>query len=208
MANTDFPRGLIPLRWPSVPCNYYAVDTTNDIYLGQAVSLLASGYVAGVGTNTGVTLALGVAIGFAGTKKRGLATSDPFLDASDLTPPTPTSDTGDRFVLVADDPNQEFVVQEDTGGTALTQASAGAACDLLFRGAGANVVNGNDDTGWANIEVDRSTIVTTTGAFVQLMRLYDTINVDGTENGVGNYGKWIVKLLHHQNKGANVVPVV
>ena len=208
MANDNIPRGLVPLNWPSMPVHYYRVSTLNDIYLGMAVQADATGYVVGVGTATGVTLAIGVAVGFAGTLKRGLATSDPYLDVSDLTPPTPSSDTGDRYVLVADSPNQEFLAQEDTEGTALSLAEAGAAVNMLFRGAGANVVTGNVDTGWATSEIDASSVVTTTGAFLRLSRLHDYVNSDGTENGVGDFGKWVVTLLHHQNKGANVVPIV
>ena len=208
MANDNVPRGLVPLNWPNMPVHAYRVSTAADIYLGQPVQSPAAGYVVGIGTMTGVTQCIGVAVGFAGTLKRGLATNDPFLDVSDLTPPTPASDTGDRYVFVADNPNQEFVAQEDTGGTALTLAEAGAAVDMLFRGAGANVVTGNDDTGWATSEIDASSVVTTTGAFLRLSRLHDVVNADGTENAVGDFGKWIVTILHHQNKGAPVLPIV
>ena|SRR3990167_7352617 len=197
MANDNIPRGFIPLNLTAKDVHYYRVSTATDIYVGSPVTLLANGYVSAA-TATGVTPVLGVAWGFAGTLKRGLATSDPFLDASDLTPPTPSSDTGDRWIGVIDNPNVEFLVQEDTGGTALALADVGAATDFIYRGATAIATNGNTDTGWANVELDASGVVTTTAAQCQILRLADLVNSDGTENAVGDYAKWIVRFFHHQ----------
>lgn len=210
MANDNDPRGLIPLSRDSVSVHYYRVSTgvganVADIYVGCPVLLDSDGYVKAASPTFDVPI-LGVALGFAGTLKRGLATNDPFLDSSDLAPPSPSSDTGDRWVLVADDPDQEYIVQEDTGSTALTLGNAGNACDLIYRGATAIAVNGNVDTGWANLELDRSGVVTTTGAPVQILRLHDSVNTDGTENAVGNYGKWVVRLLHPQRSAGQVIP--
>ena len=210
MANDDDPRGLIPLEalgGGRPRGHYYRVATATDLFRGCPVTLLASGYVDAASATLMVPI-LGVAWGFAGVLKRGLATNDPFLDVSDLTPPTPSSDTGDRWVYVVDDPEQEFLVQEDTGGTALTLAEAGAACDLIYRGATAIAVSGSLDNGWASLELDRSGVVTTTAAPVQVIRLHDTINTDGTENAVGNFGKWVIRIVHHQRRGGAVSVVV
>ena len=210
MANDNYPR-LMPLKPPgtqTVPANYYRVSTAADIFLGQPVAIAAAGYVVGIGTPTAATTVLGVAIGFAGVNQRGLATNDPYLDISDLTPPDPSSDTGDRYVLVSDDPSQEYLVQEDTGGTALTNAEIGASIDLIYRGAVGSAVNGNTDTGWANIEIDASSVVTTTAAFAQLLRVHNAINQDGTENAPGDYGKWVIKFLNPQKAGAGLTPIV
>ena len=112
MANDDRPRGLIPvgLGQAGFVSHYYRVSTgvganVADIFVGSPVTIDSDGYVKAASATLMVPI-LGVAIGFAGTLKRGLATNDPFLDSSDLAPPTPSSDTGDRWVLVADDPNQ------------------------------------------------------------------------------------------------------
>lgn len=203
MVNDNDPRGLIPLEALNggrPRGHYYRVTTATDLFKGCPVTLLASGYV-DASSVTAMVPILGVAWAFAGTLKRGLATNDPFLDVSDLTPPTPSSDTGDRWVYVLDDPEQEFIVQEDTGGTQLTLAEAGAACDLIYRGATATAVSGNLDNGWAALELDVSGVVTTTAAPVWIIRLHDMINTDGTENAVGDYGKWVVTILHHQRGG-------
>jgi len=202
MANDNYARGLVPYR--CIGANYYRVSTAADIYLGQPVALGATGYVSTISAN-GITQMLGVAIGFAGTKKGSIATNDPFLDVSDLTPPDPSSDTGDRFVLVADDPQQEYYVQEDSGGTALALADIFSTIDMTFRGDGTSIT-GDANTGWATLEIDASSVAQDTGQLLSILRLHDVINSDGTENGVGDYAKWVVKALHHQRQGANIVP--
>ena len=211
MANDNSPRGLIPvnLGQGANAVGYYRVSTdgSTDMYHGCLVTQLASGFVV-VASPTLMVPILGVAVGFAGTQKRGLATSDPFLDVSDLIPPTPSSDTGDRYVLVAHDPHQLFLIQEDTGGTALTIADAGAWCDAIYRGATAISVTGDTDNGWANLELDRSGVVTTTAAPLRILQLADTVNTDGTNNAAGNYGKWIVQIGHHQRAGGATVTSV
>lgn len=204
MANDDYPRGLIPvnLGQGNLAAHYYRVSTgvsTNlqDIYVGSPVTIDSDGYVKAASV-TGVVPILGIALGFAGTKKAGIAGADPFLDASDFAPPTPSSDTGDRYVLVLDDPDAEYIVQEDTGGTALALTDVGAACDLVYRGPTAIAPNGDTNTGWANLELDASGIVTTLSSPVQILRLHDNINSDGTDNAVGDFAKWVVKFLNPQ----------
>lgn len=198
MANDDYARGLVPLQWPSVPCHYYRVATATDIFLGMPVELSSTGFVNAMNvTSAGYQSALGVAIGFAGTLKRSIATADPFLDVSDLTPPDPSSDTGDRFVLVADDPNQEYYIQGDTGGTLATITAAGESVTLLFRAS-----SGNTSSGWANLEFDASSNAASTAALIQLLRAHDVVNTDGTENTMGaTYQKWVVKFVSHQHGG-------
>ena len=205
MANDNIPFGLIPVNFNLNQAHYYLVSTTADIFIGQPVTIPAAGYVIGAGVATANAVVLGVAVGFAGTKKAGLATNDPFLDISDLAPPTPSSDTGDRYVLVADDPNQEYLIQEDTGGTALALADIGAAVQLLYRGVDGSAVTGDADTGRGRLEIDASSMVADTAGMVTLLRLHDVGNADGTENAVGDFGKWIVRITHHQKTGLQAV---
>lgn len=210
MANDNFARGLVPvnLGQGNLSAHYYRVSTAADIYLYQPVTLPAAGFVIGAGVATDNSVVLGVAIGFAGTQKRSIATNDPFLDVSDLTPPVPSSDTGDRFVLVADNPNQEFYIQEDTGGTALALADVGASIHLLYRGSDGSAVTGNADSGWVTAELDASTVVTTTAGMVTLLGLFDGVNSDGTNTTVGDYAKWVVRITHHQKTGLQAVAQV
>ena len=200
MANDNFPRGLVPLRLKPDGAHYYRVSSGADTFLGEPVQLHTTGYVVGASI-AGVAYYLGVAIGFAGPDKASIANDDPFLDVSDLAPLASGLPTGDRFVLVADDPDQEFYIQEDTGGTALALADIGAAIDGLYRGSSGTARAGSADTGWASLELDASAVVTTTAAVLQLLGLHETMNSDGTRNAVGDYAKWVVKILHHQKRG-------
>ena len=206
MPNDDVVRGLIPLNRNMNYAHYYRASTGADIFIGDSVIITAAGLVGVSSAATiGVENLIGVAIGFAGPNKASLATDDPFLDASDLTTLAAGLPAGDRFILVADDPNQEFYVQEDTGGTALTLAEAGAAINIVYR----STTSGNETSGFSRSEIDASAVVTTTAAQLQILRLYDGMNADGTNNAVGDYAKWVVKFVTHQLGGAaNAAPVV
>ena len=206
MANDDFPRGLVPLSLRPLGIHYYRASTGADIFIGDSVNRNASGLVGVSSAATiGVEQLLGVAVGFAGPRKAGTATDDPYLDASDLTTLATGLETGDRFIAVADDPNQEFYIQEDTGGTALSLLEIGAAIAVVYRTAG----SGNTTSGFSQSEIDASGFVTTTAAQLQIIRRHDNINADGTYNAVGDYAKWVVKILHRQDGGAaNAAPIV
>lgn len=198
MANDDNPRGLIPINLgrPS-EAHWYRASSGTDIYVGDPVTMNAAGYVTIASDAAAAVPTLGIALGFADTLKAGLPNDDPFLDVSDLTPKTSGRTAGDVWVLVADSPNQMFFVQEDTGGTALALADVGASIDYIRRG-----TRGNADTGWANIEIDASTIAAaSTAGNAQILGLADTVNLDGTNNAVGDYAKWVCKFLHHQRAG-------
>lgn len=200
MANDNFPRGLVPIGGPyggALSVHAYLVTTGADLFLGMPTTLPTSGYVDAIGVTTGnATAALGVIVGFEGGGRGGgaLATAAPFLDVSALgSDPTP-------YVLVADSPDQEYVVQEDTGGTALTQAEAGNVAYLLFR-----ATSGNTDSGWSNLELDASTVAANTNGLVRVLRLHGNVNTDGTDNAVGDYAKWVVTFLNPQKGGAGAV---
>src|SRR3990167_1048883 len=151
MANDNFPRGLFPVNWPNISAHYYRAGTATDIFLGEIVDLTSTGYVtnAVAVTTAGKVAALGAAVGFAGPLKKGLATDDPFLDASDLTTLAAGLEAGDRWVLVADDPSQEFIIQADTGATMAGLSSVGESFPLLWR-----ATSGNTTSGWALLELD------------------------------------------------------
>ena len=188
MANSEFARGLFPLRYRPDCVHAYRVNTATDVYLGMPVALDGNGEVAPLGVNTaGWAQALGVVVGFQ-TEPAGMAHElDPFLDVSDIPAGTIYS------ALVLDDPLAEYVCQEDTGGTALTQADAGTVAALIFL-----TGSGNTTTGWTNLMIDRSTVVTTTAGQVQLLRIHQQVQVDGTNNAPGNFCNWVVRLVGAQ----------
>lgn len=201
MANDDFPRGLFPLRWPKVSGNWYRVSTAADLYIGMPVDLASTGYVGPVNINTqGAVTILGAVMAFAGPQKSGLSNNDPFLDVSDITPPSGGLETGERYAFVTDDPNQEYIVQGDTGGTLATLSAAGECVALLYR-----TTSGNDNSGITSIEFDASTNVAQGSGQVTLMRLHETVNQDGTVNTAGaNYQKWVARVTWHRKLSGNV----
>ena len=206
MANDNYPRGLVPVNWPKVPVHYYRIGTATDVFLGEVVDLASTGFITNaiVVTTAGIVQAIGVAVGFAGPLKRGLANDDPFLDSSDLSTLASGLPAGDRWVAVADDPEQEFIVQGDTGGTLATISAVGETAALIYR-----ATSGNTDSGWANLELDASTNAASTGQIVRIVGLHDSVNVDGTDNtGAANFAKWRVRITTHRLSQANLASAV
>src|SRR3990167_7661111 len=134
MAKDNLPRGLFPIDGTKCKINYYRVGTATDVFLGQPVDLASTGFITPAidVTTAGIVQAIGVACGFAGPLKRGLACDDPFLDASDLTTLASGLEAGDRWVAVADDPNQVFIIQGDSGGTIAGIAQTGESAALIY----------------------------------------------------------------------------
>ena len=206
MANDDFAQGLKPLNWPKTAVHYYRVGTGADVFLGQPVDLASTGFITNAidVTSAGIIQAIGVAVGFAGPLKKGLACDDPFLDVSDLAPLASGLQAGDRWVAVADDPEQVFVIQADTGGTLATISSVGESAALIYR-----ATSGNTDSGWANLEMDASSNAASTGGLVRIVGLHDAINNDGTENtGGANFAKWQVRILTHRLTQSNLASAI
>lgn len=202
MANTNFRRGLVPRNLNfSKGVHYYRAGTGDDIFLGAPVTINAAGFcVPTAATSNGALASIGAAVGFIDGNKAALATNDPFLDVSDIgSDPAP-------YVAVADDPVQEFIVKEDTGGTALTQADVGLLFPLVFSADGASATSGNTTTGWSFLELDRSLGTTTNSGQFQLLGLLDGVNEDGTLASFGNYANLIVRIVHHQ-KLIGIVPI-
>ena len=208
MANDNVARGLVPLNWPSnTPVHYYRVATNNNMFLGELVDISSTGYVTNAidVTSAGTIIAIGVAVGFAGPFKKGLVGgNDPYLKAADLTTLAAGLEAGDRYVAVADDPNQLFVIQGDTGGSMATVAAQGESAALIYRS-----TSGSTATGWANLELDASSNATGATQAVRLIQLHDVVNTDGSMNvGSANYAKWVVKILNHRNSNAAVSAAV
>lgn len=196
MANDDFPRILpLPVGGRTIQGQYYLVSTDQDLFIGCPVGFAADGRVQ---ASSGSTVTLGVIGGFIDARLEALASDAPFLDVSAVA----AGDDVQAFVY--DDPNQEYLIQEDTGGGALALTSVAASADLVYRGATELAVDGNTDSGFANIELDASSLATTTANMFQILRLFNQKQFDGTDNTPGNFAKWVVKLIHPQRGGGTV----
>lgn len=195
MANDDIINargGLLPVQQPfgAFRKRVYQLgtnDTATVLYLGMPMDLDANGKaipaVVGGGTNI-----LGPLLGWFDSKKAGLPSAVTTLQQGASLPANT-----DAMVVIADDPEQLFMFQEDTGGTALTQSAVGNTFDFVYRSS-----SGNTTTGYSTAELDRSTIAATTAGQFTLVGLADHMNSDGTDNAFGNFAKVYVKINRHR----------
>lgn len=195
MANDDQINargGLIPVQQPygTIKVGMYRLgtaDTATPIFRGMPVDLDANGFAVPIAAAQN-TLLLGSIIGWCDANKAGIPSATTTLTQGGNLPANT-----DAFLFVTDDPNQEYMMQEDTGGSVLTAGNIGNTFDFIYRAG-----SGNTTTGWANTELDRSTGAATTGGVLYLLGLYDHMNSDGTQNGYGNYAKVRVKIARHR----------
>lgn len=197
MANDDNVKargGLLPVDFPhgNFKKQYYLLTTgaaALNVFIGMPVDLDANGRATPniEWTNSNNTC-LGTIVGFADTNFAALPTAMETTQAGAYLP-----GNTDAYVLVADDPNQDFVIQEDTGGTALTASEVGNNANPVFR-----ATSGDTTTGYATLELDRSSAGTGTGGILLLKGVHRYMNSDGTNNAPGNYAKWIVRIVRHR----------
>lgn len=192
MANQDAPFGLRPVRYLSgAPYNgaankYYVTGDNAAAYIGSVVKLTGGADAFGVpavSSNVAADDAIvGVVVGVVPV------TADSTMYR--------VNDTA-RYLLVADDPNLLFEVQEDSTGGALAATAAGATCSLT------GFTSGSTTSGLSSIELDSSLLSETadTNDDVRVIRLSTR---EGNEVGVN--AVWEVRLNNHQyiNAGTGV----
>jgi hypothetical protein len=190
MANANTPFGLAPVEYLSGSpwngqCRRYYIPSTdgNAFAIGDVVVLAGDADAKGIASITLATpgsAVLGVIVGMGGEKYGG-----PSVDPSNLnTTIIPATKTKAYYVLVADDPNIIFEVQEIGTGTTLTSAAVGLNANLV---AGTN--NGYL-SGWL---LTNSTEATTATLDVKLLGLSQRV----PDNTFGAYAKWNVLLNNH-----------
>jgi hypothetical protein len=179
MANSSAAFGLQPITSPqgSIRANKYGITATaGKLHLYEPVARDES--------NTLVTAV-------AGTVCIGSIVA--IFDADGV--PVghyPGGSAAGYMAMVADDPQQEFVMKED-----------GDTTDLALVDGGLNVaiVDGtdNDDTGFCGAMIDSDSKATTASLPLRLVRMYE----DAT-NELGDYCKWVVRINNHQNSPGTV----
>ena len=180
MANGNAPWGLIPRRHRTSETengglNEYSVDAAyaTALFMGDPVILSGTGDAQGV---PGVVLATagatnritGVVVGF--RPNPGIVALG-YMAAS----------TG-GYVLVADNPDAEYEVQEDSVGGALTTASIGLNCDLIAAAGNTFLKR----SGWM---LDSSTAGTGATLQVRILGLEQR-----ADNELGVNAKWLVRF--------------
>lgn len=192
MANANYPFGLKPITGPTgnIRLNLYKADTTDDIYRNDPVVLTADGRVTPALTGD-LQPILGSAVGFIDANRAGFGTNletDSYLKQDK-----------DAFVIVADDPNQEFIIQADTGGTNLAETDIGATCTFNWLQTG----SGDTTTGISKAELDQSDVAADSGGSLQLLDIYDAV-----DNTTGNWAVWKVRISSHQLRNLTVSAAV
>ena len=192
MANANRPAGLVPLEyldgspWNGKARMYHIVSTDpNAFAIGDPVVMSGTGDSAGV---AGVTLAtagfgnavLGPIVGAAGAVYGGPGAVPGSLETTVV----PATKTRSYYVLVADDPNLVYSIQEGGAGAALTAASIGINMDLV------SGVNNGYQSGWL---LDNASGNTGSTRQLQLLGLVQT-----ADNAFGTYAKWKVRINYHQ----------
>jgi len=194
MANVSKVAGLKPVGylngspWNGQARKYY-VPATNAtaIYVGDPVTLTGDGDTNGIpGVVTGaagaaiIGVVVGVVVADAGVSLQGTT-----IDLTRRSLPVSTA----GYVLVADDPNIIFEVEEGVSGgagTALTSASIGLNANLVLKAAPTATYQ---DSGWV---VDNSTEAATATLNVKLLGL-----AQREDNAFGAAAKWLVKINNH-----------
>lgn len=192
MANANRPTGLVPIEYlDGSPYNgkarqfYIASTDVNAYAIGDPVVMSGDGDSNGV---AGITLAtagtgnilLGAVVGYGGSYYGGPGATPGALETTII----PATKTRAYYVLVSDDPNLVYSIQEGGAGAALTAASIGTNFNLV---SGTN--NGYTST-W---QLDNASGNTGSTRQLQLLGLVQRIG-----NALGTYARWKVRINYHQ----------
>ena len=188
MANGNAATGLTPKRlrngspWMGPARRYYhpATDAT-ALFIGDPVIIAGSADGDGTPTVTRATAAgagriTGVVVGF---EPNSTINAAGYGAAS----------TG-FYVLVCDDPNVLYEIQEDSVGGALAATSVGLNADLI-------AAAGSTATKQSGFMLDSSTAATTATLQLRIVQLEQR-----ADNEIGNYAKWLVAINLPTETGA------
>lgn len=187
MANSDTPFGFKPIRKMGAAPNsggvnryYVATGDSNNIFIGDPVDDSGTGDAFGV---PGVVRATAGSGGYT----RGVVVGIENLTSDNLSRLYRPASTA-MYLYVADDPELEFEVQEDSDGNALDQTAIGSNIDFVFG-------TGSTTTGISAAEINSDTADTTNTLQCRVLGLIQRPN-----NEIGTNAKWRVKFnLHRAN---------
>lgn len=192
MANVDAPFGCIPIGQGGGAYNgqtelmYMPSSDATVLAVGDLVKLVANGDADGVPTCDIVAAGdtpCGIVVGF--DWKNG--------DRDALPNYKPAST--EAYVIVATDPNLEFIIQDDASAT-LAATDIGSNADI------ATYVAANSTTGRSQIELDASSAANTSTLVLNIRRLYPA-----ADNEIGNNAIWVCGFNIHQYKSVGVTSV-
>lgn len=191
MANINAPMGLAPYStltgaaWNG-QANMYFIDSGNGsaFSIGDPVRLSGTGDTRGVPGVQLATAGTGNAVTGVIVSAGGLVNGAFVADPTNLnTTVIPATKTKSYYVLVADDPNILFIIQEGGAGAALAATDIGNNFNLL------SGTNSGYVSGWT---LDNASAANTATLQLRLMGL-----VQRSDNAFGTYAKWLVKINNH-----------
>jgi len=195
IRTTDTPNGFTPISRNGGPytgqVNRY-LTTGTAVFVGDPVKLQGTAGAAGLKVNgqdaQGIPYVVpDVAVNGSGYPV-GIVVG--FEPAPDQLGQNYADATNRRIALVADDPDLEFVGQEDGAGDYLIVTDVGAHITWV-------TTTGSTVTGRSAYELDSdSTTVTTTAAPLKLRRLYNTPNND-LPTASNNHTLWVCSFVNH-----------
>lgn len=191
MANINAPFGLRPVRtlngapWNGQVNYYFATGASGAICIGDPVRAAGAANTSDFGGFQAGTLPT-VAVATAGTTNEITGVCVGVLPVSRDSTPYRENST-DRVIMVADDPQLIFQVQEDASGTALAGTDVG---QFVCFGSG----TGSTVTSRSVWTILTSTAPAATVGFqAMLIRLAPLPN-----NAIGTYAVWEVMINDHQ----------
>jgi hypothetical protein len=95
------------------------------------------------------------------------------------------ADSGSGYVLVADDPNQLYIAQEDLTGATLGLADRGLNAAFI------STHRGNTTTGRSKMEIDSSSAAASRALQLNII---DCHRDDALESATSHYRRWICKI--------------
>lgn len=194
MANANKPAGLVPVMYLSgAPYNgkgrMYCIPSSdgNAFAVGDPLTLAGSADAQGVPTVTLATagtgnLVLGSLVSPAGAQKYGEQYGVP----AETPVVIPATKTRAYYVMVEDDPNVIFEIQEDNDSSSLAAADVGENCNLI------SGTNNGYISGWQLDSSSHAAGATLQCKLLALAQLPAGTNVFGTD------AKWWVLINHHQ----------
>jgi hypothetical protein len=189
MANVSRINGFNPVKmkngapWNGM-ANLYFIPSSDGTatFVGDAVKLAGSASTDGyptVAQAAATNPVLGVVIGFK------VNPSDLNLSGSYRAAST------DRYVLVVDDPDVVFEVQEDAVGGALAVTDIGLNAEIV-------VGSGSTTTGKSGMQLDTSTKATTATLVLKTLGF-----VDRVDNEIGSANSKVLVLINNHQRGSS-----
>ena len=184
MANTDAPKGAVPIKhldgspWNGALNEYLIASAYNTtLYFGDFVKMTATGKIELAAAGNTI---LGVFQGVNYRNSSGEVVFSKYWPAS-----TATFNSEDAKALVVDQPDVIFEMQQDSDTDTPSQADIGTNADFIATHTGSTL------TGLSKEEVDTSTCTTAT-ANLRILRF-----VPKPDNAVGAYAKVEVLINEH-----------